>query len=373
MTSRSCSGSSTAEFSVNQQSSHTQQMEELRERIRVLEEDRNGLLNSCRELRASHDTLMEAIGVANQKQVQAEMLSMELEQVFSSCADAMWVVRNDKTVVRANGAMLSLLGKSAEDVIGHLCSNLLVEASLRIEKNCPLKSPHPTISTKEYDVSRSLSSQEQQHFIVTAAPLVTLDGTPGIVTQFKDITDRKQAEAALAKANIALARMARLDSLTQLANRRSFDETIDHEWRRLAREKQELALVLCDIDCFKQYNDTYGHLAGDDCLRRVAKVLGDGTKRAGDLVCRYGGEEFIFLLPNTPLEGATRFAERVRRAVEALALPHNTSRAASVVTLSFGVAAQIPRADGSLDILLKAADDALYQAKESGRNCVVAC
>lgn len=206
---------------------------------------------------------------------------------------------------------------------------------------------------------------------MTSAPLVTLDGTPGIVTQFKDITDRKQAEAALAKANVALARMARLDSLTQLPNRRVFDETIDREWRRLAREEQELALVMCDIDYFKQYNDAYGHQAGDECLRQVAKALGECGKREGDLVCRYGGEEFIFLLPNTSLDGAIKFAHVVRQAVEALALPHDTSCAASVVTLSLGVAAQVPCSDILPEVLIKAADQALYLAKEAGRNRVV--
>jgi diguanylate cyclase (GGDEF)-like protein/PAS domain S-box-containing protein len=371
MTTKSCAGGGTAGFSVSQQSSHEPQIEELNERIRLLEEERSCLLDSCSELRASQDVVLEAIGAANQKQVQAEMLSMELEQVFSSCADAMWVVRKDKVVLRANDAMLALLGKSAEEVAGQMCQDLL-ETPLCNKENCYLKPSVCTIASKGYDASRMLPSGEQQHFIVTAAPLVTLDGTPGIVTQFKDITDRKQAEAALAKANIALAQMARMDSLTQLPNRRSFDETIGQEWRRLAREEQELSLVLCDIDCFKQYNDTYGHQAGDECLRQVAKALGDCVKRGGDLACRYGGEEFIFLLPNTPLEGATKFADRVRQAIEALALPHGTSRAASVVTLSLGVAAQIPCSDSLPDILLKSADDALYRAKESGRNCVVA-
>ena len=371
MSTGSGAGESTVGLLENQQDFTVLQIEELNKRILVLEEERSSLSDTCCELRAGYDTLMEAIGAANQKQVQAEMLSMELEQIFSSCADAMWVVREDKKVVRANDAMLVLLGKSAEDVVGHLCCNLL-EAPLCSHKNCPLKSDQSTISAKEYDVSYKFSSGKHQHFIVSAAPLVTLDGTPGIVTQFKDITDRKQAEAALAMANVALARMARLDCLTQLPNRRSFDETIDQEWRRLAREKQDLALVLCDIDCFKQYNDTYGHQSGDECLRQVAKALGGCVKRAGDLACRYGGEEFIFLLPNTSLEGATKFAERVRQAVEALALPHGMSRASSVVTLSLGVAAQIPFSDNCPDILLKVADDALYQAKESGRNRVVA-
>lgn len=370
MTMRCCGGESATGLPDDKQNSDASQIEVLKERIRCLEEERNGLQNSCEDLRASHDILLESIGVANQKQVQAEMLSMELDQVFSSCADAMWVVRKDKTVVRANDAMLAFLNKSAEEVVGELCQDLL-EVPLCSEKFCPLKPSVSTISAKEYDVSRSLPTGEQQHFIVTAAPLVTLDGTPGIVTQFKDITDRKMAEAALAKANVALARMARVDSLTQLPNRRSFDETIDREWRRLAREKQALALVLCDIDCFKQYNDTYGHQAGDECLRQVAETLDKCAKRAGDLACRYGGEEFIFLLPNTPLEGATKFAEGVRHAIEALALPHVESRATSVVTLSLGVAAQVPKSGFSPEALIKDADEALYRAKEAGRNCVV--
>lgn len=347
-----------------------QNLDRLKQHIRELEGERSRLLASCSELQNSHDTLLEAIGVANQKQVAAEMLSMELEQVFSSCADAMWVVRNDKTVVRANEAMLALLGKKTEEVVGQICHDLL-EAPFCNGSSCPLGQSCQMDAANDYDLERLKQLGEPQHFIVTAAPLVTLDGTPGIVAQFKDITDRKVAEAALAKANVALARMARLDSLTQLPNRRSFDETLEQEWRRLAREEQDLSLVLCDIDCFKQYNDTYGHQAGDDCLRQVAQALQGCVRRAGDMACRYGGEEFIFLLPNTPLEGAALFADRVRQAVECLALPHNTSRAGSVVTLSLGVAARVPCAEGPAG-LIKAADEALYRAKEAGRNRVVA-
>lgn len=346
-------------------------LENLQQRIRDLEEERSRLLASCSELKSSHDILLEAIGAANQKQIAAEMLSMELEQVFSSCADAMWVVRNDKTVVRANEAMLALLGKPVEEVVGRLCHDLL-EAPLCNDISCPLGQTSRSAAAKEYDLEWNKRSGGAQHFIVTAAPLVTLDGTPGVVAQFKDITDRKVAEAALAKANVALARMARLDSLTQLPNRRSFDESLEQEWRRLAREEQDLSLVLCDIDCFKQYNDTYGHQAGDDCLRQVAQALESCARRTGDMACRYGGEEFIFLLPNTPLEGAARFADQVRQAVETLALPHDTSLAAPVVTLSLGVAARVPCAEGPPAALVKAADDALYRAKEAGRNRVVA-
>ncbi len=345
-----------------------QLVEELTGRIRFLERERDTLKASCGELQANHDILLETIGTVSQRQIQAEMLSMELEQVFSSCADATWVVRRDNRVVRANEAMLNLLGKPATEVVGRLCWECL--DGLHCSHNsCPLGGA--ALTAKETDLTRTTSAGNPQHFIVSAASLLTLDGTPGIVVQFKDITDRKIAEAALEEANSALVRMARLDSLTQLANRRVFDETMKTEWCRLAREQKQLALVLCDIDCFKQYNDTYGHQAGDECLRQVSRVLGDCARRSGDLVCRYGGEEFIFLLPSTCLEGGARFAERVRQRVEALALAHRSSSALPMVTLSLGVAACIPQPDKSPDALVKAADEALYQAKELGRNRVV--
>jgi len=246
-------------------------LEELTERIRFLERERDALQASCGELQANHDILLETIGTVNQRQIQAEMLSMELEQVFSSCADATWVVREDKRVVRANDAMLTLLGKPSKEVVGRLCWECF-DGSHCSQNTCPLGGALPA---KETDLTRTNSAGKPQHFIVSAASLVTLDGTPGIVVQFKDITDRKMAEAALEEANSALVRIARLDSLTQLANRRVFDETMEAEWCRLAREQKQLALVLCDIDCFKQYNDTYGHQAGDECLRRVSRILRD--------------------------------------------------------------------------------------------------
>lgn len=368
MMQRSNSGGNSCKFSDQPLEFTPRLLEELAERIRVLERERDILQASCGELQANHDILLETIGTVNQNQIQAEMLSMELEQVFSSCADATWVVRKDNRVVRANEAMLTLLGKPAKDVVGRLCWECL--DGLHCSHNsCPLGGD--ALPVKETDLTRTTSAGNPQHFIVSAASLVTLDGTPGIVVQFKDITDRKIAEAALEEANSALVRMARLDSLTQLANRRVFDETMKTEWCRLAREQKQLALVLCDIDCFKQYNDTYGHQAGDECLRQVSRILGDCAKRSGDLVCRYGGEEFIFLLPNTCLDGGVQFAERVRQNVETLALAHRNSRAMPVVTLSLGVAACIPRPDMTPDALVKAADEALYQAKELGRNRVV--
>ncbi len=359
----------TVDLPVNRQDIDRLTLQELRECVFDLKNERIALMQNCRELRACNDVLLQNIGSANQAQVQAEMTSMELEQVFSSCADATWVVRNDRTVVRANDAMLAFLGKSAEQVVGGGCLELL-DGLHCSSAGCPFFFEGGDRNGKESDLTRMSADDILRHYIVSSASLVTLDGTPGIVVQFKDITDRKVAEAALEEANIALVRMAHLDSLTHLPNRRSFDENMSREWRRLAREGKQLAVILCDIDYFKQYNDSYGHQAGDHCLRQVASALGGDAKRAGDLVCRYGGEEFIFLLPNTSLEGALTVAERVRSEVEALAIAHCSSQVGSVVTLSLGVAACIPSIDICQDTLVKEADVALYQAKKNGRNCV---
>ncbi|NLY26939.1 MAG: diguanylate cyclase [Alcaligenaceae bacterium] len=181
----------------------------------------------------------------------------------------------------------------------------------------------------------------------------------------------QQRTAELKEANLRLERLSSLDGLSGLSNRRIFDETLLAEWQRAQRHGHWLALIMLDIDHFKAYNDNYGHQAGDACIQALAGVLSRSLRRAGELVARYGGEEFVFILPGSDPDAASREAERIRQAVEALALPHAHSTTAPVVTVSLGVAATIPGADQSTDALLKAADDALYRAKRAGRNQVV--
>ncbi len=159
-----------------------------------------------------------------------------------------------------------------------------------------------------------------------------------------------------------------IDGLTGVRNRRSFDEQLASEWGRAMRDNTALSVVMVDVDFFKRYNDHYGHLAGDACLRSVASSLRQATKRPGDLVARYGGEEFACLLPGTPLEGALFFAQQMGAGIEALGLVHEDSPVGPNVTVSLGVCAIHGRAPGSADALLLAADAQLYRAKESGRN-----
>jgi len=178
-----------------------------------------------------------------------------------------------------------------------------------------------------------------------------------------------QRTEELEEANAELERLATADPLTGLANRRRFDEALEAEWRRAYRLRRSLCLLMLDIDHFKAFNDRYGHLAGDACLRRVGEVLERFARRPGDLAARYGGEEFTLLLPGVEPEGAVEMAEAVRLGVEDLGIPHEHSATASVITVSVGWAGLVPEAGQEPNILIAAADEAMYEAKKR-RNAV---
>jgi diguanylate cyclase (GGDEF)-like protein len=182
----------------------------------------------------------------------------------------------------------------------------------------------------------------------------------------------EEANEHLSKAIETLHRLSTQDGLTGVANRRLFDETLALEWRRAARARVPLALLMIDIDYFKAFNDAAGHQAGDECLRRVARTLLDAVNRAGDLVARYGGEEFAVLLPETDAPRAEHFAKLLRERVESMQIPHLNSPF-GLVTVSVGVTSVIPPRDGSAtEEFVRVADAALYDAKRQGRNRVVA-
>ncbi|HEX4870208.1 MAG TPA: diguanylate cyclase [Moraxellaceae bacterium] len=175
----------------------------------------------------------------------------------------------------------------------------------------------------------------------------------------------------LEESNLRLQYLTAIDGLTQIANRRSLDVTLGTEWQRALRKREPLGLVMIDVDHFKLFNDTYGHAAGDECLRGVAGALKDFARRPGDLAARYGGEEFVLVLTGANAEQAMLVAERVRDKIVELAIPHQRSSHGSV-TASFGVASVVPGAQHSgPEALLLAADKALYKAKEGGRNRVI--
>lgn len=186
-----------------------------------------------------------------------------------------------------------------------------------------------------------------------------------------EIKQRQQAELALQEANRKLKRLATLDDLTQVANRRRFDQYLSQGWNMLVREKLPLSLVMCDIDFFKLYNDSDGHQAGDRCLQQVTRAIEQVVKRASDLVARYGGEEFAVILPHTDSRGALIVAEAIRASVREKLIPHPKSPISQYVTLSLGVSCTIPSLESSPEMLIATADQALYQAKLSGRDRAV--
>ncbi|KQV83684.1 diguanylate cyclase [Massilia sp. Root351] len=180
----------------------------------------------------------------------------------------------------------------------------------------------------------------------------------------------RESQKNLADANIELQKLAALDGLTGIANRRRFDETMKLEWQRGQRERQPLSLLLCDVDFFKIYNDTFGHLTGDLCLKKTAAVLTEHLKRPADLAARYGGEEFAIVLPDTRLEGAVQLAQSCVQHLEKLAIENPNAAPLGVVTMSIGVASVVPSPHSTIEELIESADRALYAAKKAGRNQV---
>ena len=202
-----------------------------------------------------------------------------------------------------------------------------------------------------------------------AALILTILSVTGIACSLI-ILNSHRMERELREANRKIGDIASRDALTGLYNRRHFDESLNREYSRLQRTGRPLSLVMADIDYFKDYNDTYGHQAGDECLKAVAEILRNAGSRGGDMAARYGGEEFVLILPDTDARGAKVIADQVQRYMRGMALEHESSKVAEIVTLSLGVATAVPDRSMPPAQLVEAADRALYQSKADGRNRV---
>ena len=271
--------------------------------------------------------------------------------------DFRWLIANPMAAMTVGGTIESLKGKRlfVEGSAGHLFDGLL-DSFIQVVETCTV------LEQEHYYNSYSLKAW----FHIVAVKL-----GDGFAMTFRDISDRKQIETTLKKANLRLTYQANIDSLTQIANRRRFDEYITQEWSRCAREREYLSLILGDVDYFKAYNDTYGHQAGDNCLYEVAKGIEGAVKRPADVAFRYGGEEFAIVLPHTEGRGAIKVAEDIHQQIKALKISHISSEVGDTISLSLGVSSVIPDTRTSPHTLISAADDALYDAKLKGRNRVI--
>lgn len=328
-------------------------------------QDVTDLVLTARESRQLHQQAVQEIEHRKLAEAAQRESAERLRAIVENAVEAIIIINAGCTIEEFNAAAERLFGYEAEEVIG---------------KNVRVLMPEPYCSQHDGYVQHFMETG-QAHIIGIGREVTGLrkdrsvfpmrlsvsetryNDTRHFTGIVHDITAQKQLEEHLRTLSMR-------DGLTGINNRRSFDEGFEKEWRRGLRHLKPLSLIMLDIDFFKRYNDTYGHQAGDICLKRVAECLATSVQRAGDLVARYGGEEFVVLLPETLSGHAEQVAEQIRQNVLQLAVPHDTSEAAKVVTISLGVAGLVPQAGQSSEQLLKLADQALYAAKASGRNRV---
>lgn len=289
-----------------------------------------------------------------------------------------FVLDKEGKVIIWNRACEKLTGLKAEEVIGtkdhwrafysreRLClADVIVQGRTDELGELYAVHAHPSIHGTGYKVENWCVMPRTRSRLYLTADAGPIYGEQGeliaVVQTMRDSTDYKKAQSALEALSVT-------DELTGLHNRRFFNEQLHMEWSRGIRNNEPLSLILLDIDYFKQYNDLYGHIAGDECLMSVARVLQHAMLRSSDITTRYGGEEFCMLLPNTTMEGAFEVAERVRSAMARLDIPHEQNTAAPHVTLSDGIACLMPSPEANPSELIALADEALYKAKELGRN-----
>jgi diguanylate cyclase (GGDEF)-like protein/PAS domain S-box-containing protein len=298
--------------------------------------------------------------ITKRKEAEEALLrtTAELQAVFHVLPDLYFRLSADGTFLQLLAGRPSDLYLPTEDLIGKRIQDVSKTLSEQFQQAIDQVLKTQSLVVIEYPMTLQ---GERRFFEARFLPL--LDNQ--VIVVVRNITERKHLEDMLQL-------MSRSDGLTGIANRRLFDERLHSEWMRAARYSRPLSLIMCDVDYFKEYNDTYGHLLGDDCLKQVANVLHNAAKRASDLPARYGGDEFAVILPDIETEGAALLAEETRSGVEKLRIENNNSPFMNV-TISAGVATLYPSPNASPVDLIAASDKALYAAKKNGHNRAELC
>jgi|GEM_PF-683940 len=314
---------------------------------------------------SDEEVLVMVRDISDRKRAEAALKQSEAQNraILTAIPDLMFRLRSDGVClgyVRTN-TMTDLLPPDFNPV-GHHLSDFLPPEVLERELNA-MRDALVTQQLQVYE-QENLANDCFQYEEVRVIPC----GDDEVLFLIRDISDRRRVEQELRLANLRLEQLAQTDGLTGVANRRHFEDRVQQAWDSLLIEQQPLSLLLFDVDFFKLYNDTYGHQTGDECLIQITEVARQVIRKPTDLIARYGGEEFIIILPYTDMQGAAQVAQRLCEAVRGLQIPHHASMASPFVTICVGVSSMVPNPAINVDMLIRQADDALYQAKQQGRD-----
>ena len=351
----------------------------------------NELGEKTHEISESNENLQEEINKFKNLDTSLKDTKLDIFDIIDFLPDATFIIDNKGIVIAWNRAIEEMTGIKAEDMIdkgnyeyaqafyGHRRPMLIDLISKNEEE---LKEYY--YSVKKYNqtlLAENIVSTlrgKRANIWGKATPLYNMNGEiVGAIEAIRDVTEFKHVEEKLLKtkknlerANMRLKNLSILDGLTKIPNRRRLDDFLQYEWKSAMRRKIALSSIMIDIDFFKAFNDTYGHQAGDICIKQVAKTLSKALKRSEDFVARYGGEEFVVVVKGMNTKDVELLAETLRKKVEKLNIDHINSKVSKFVTVSLGVSTVIPNKDSSPEKLITSADNALYQAKQNGRNKV---
>jgi len=309
--------------------------------------------------------------IGAQKKLNDKLKTSDL--IVSASSDMLAVLDENCTYIAVNHAHARAFNRSPSELVGVPASEILdkeIYDSLVNMRKHKLESGEEVKFNSWYNYPGT----GRQYMNVAYSPIFDKAGTyKGFAVSARNITDLKIAEMEMRELNEKLERLSFIDGLTRITNRRMFDESLDSEWNRAVRTDTSISFVMIDIDFFKHYNDHYGHLQGDECLVKIAQTLKTVASRSLDIVARFGGEEFALLIPSSNIKQAYQLAERCRREIINLQIPHATTEVEglNIVSISAGVSSMTPTIKSSAFTLIDIADKRLYKAKEAGRNCVV--